>query len=191
LSGPERPDTHTECDQSDRERFLEALVGMATVPLFGCSGSTESAAGGCEGAEAGVFEVTRSETQWRDLLGDDRFFLLRQSGTETPYTSPLDTEERAGTFICGACSLPLFRSEVKYDSHTGWPSFWQPIDGQLGLQADCQLSALRIEYHCARCGGHQGHIFPDGPLPTGQRWCNNGASLDFVLDGEPLPELLT
>lgn len=174
----------------DRERFLEAFVGLTAVQLVGCSSSTESAesAGPCQ-AVRGSFEVSRSETEWRDLLGDNEYLLLRQVGTEIPYTSGLLTEARTGTYLCRACFLPLFVSETKYDSNTGWPSFWEPINGQLGLSTDCQLSQVRVEYHCLRCGGHQGHLFGDGPPPTGERWCNNGASLIFVPEGDPLPEL--
>ena len=175
----------------DRERFLEAFVGLAAVQLVGCSSSTESAgsAVACQPVDPlRSFEVSKSETEWRDLLGDDGYWILRQVGTEIPYTSLLLAEARTGTYLCGACFLPLFVSETKYDSKTGWPSFWEPIEGQLGLIPDCQLSEP-IEYHCLRCGGHQGHIFGDGPPPTGERWCNNGASLIFVLEGDPLPEL--
>ena len=134
--------------------------------------------------------VEKTEAEWRQILSEEEFYILRKEGTERPFTSELNEEKRTGTFVCAACGLPLFRSTAKYDSGTGWPSFFDPIDGALGTKRDYKLLVPRTEYHCARCGGHQGHVFKDGPPPTGLRYCNNGDALDFVPDGEELPELL-
>ena len=133
--------------------------------------------------------IDKSRAEWRELLGDARYRILFEEGTERPWTSPLNDEKRDGTYVCAACYLPLFLAETKFDSGTGWPSFFQPIDGSVGTKRDFKLLFPRTEYHCARCGGHQGHVFDDGPAPTGQRWCNNGLALRFVPDGEALPEL--
>ena len=132
----------------------------------------------------------RSEDEWRQLLDGDRCRVLFQEGTEPPFSSPLNEEKRAGTFICAACHQPLFTSDGKYDSGTGWPSFFQPIDpARIETRRDFRLLLPRTEYHCARCGGHQGHVFGDGPAPTRQRYCNNGLALLFIPEGGPLPEL--
>lgn len=128
---------------------------------------------------------------WRRLLPPDAYAVLFEEGTERPGTSPLNHEKRAGTFVCAACHLPLFRSTAKYESGTGWPSFFEPLPGALATRRDFKLILPRTEYHCARCGGHQGHVFGDGPRPTGQRYCNNGVALHFVPEGEPLPPLRT
>lgn len=121
-----------------------------------------------------------SESDWQDRLTPEQFYILRREGTERAGTSALNDETRTGTYICAGCYLPLFDSETKYESGTGWPSFWQPIDGAVATKPDNRLWTPRTEYHCARCGGHQGHVFNDGPRPTGQRWCNNGLALAFV-----------
>ena len=115
--------------------------------------------------------------------------MLFEEATERPWSSALNDEKRDGTYVCAACYLPLFVSEIKFDSGTGWPSFYQPIEGNTGSKNDWKLILPRTEYHCARCGGHQGHVFDDGPKPTGQRWCNNGVALSFVPATESLPEL--
>jgi len=115
--------------------------------------------------------------------------VLFKEGTEPPGSSGLNQEKRKGTFVCAACYQPLFESSSKYESGTGWPSFYTPIEGSLGTSRDFKLLLPRTEYHCTRCGGHQGHVFPDGPEPTGERYCNNGVALRFVPEGEPLPEL--
>lgn len=121
-----------------------------------------------------------SEREWQERLTEQEFYVLRKEGTERPFTSPLNDEKRDGTFVCAGCRLPLFKAETKYDSGTGWPSFYDYIDGALNTKRDFKLIVPRTEYHCARCGGHQGHVFKDGPAPTGLRYCNNGVALDFV-----------
>jgi peptide-methionine (R)-S-oxide reductase len=132
----------------------------------------------------------RSEDEWRQLLDGERCRVLFHEGTEPPFSSALNEEKRAGTFICAACHQPLFTSDGKYDSGTGWPSFFRPIDpARIETRRDFRLLLPRTEYHCARCGGHQGHVFVDGPAPTGQRYCNNGLALLFIPEGEALPEL--
>ena len=123
-----------------------------------------------------------SEREWKERLTDMEYYVLRKEGTERAGTSPLDKEYRKGTFVCAGCALPLFTSDMKYDSRTGWPSFFTVIDGAVGTKEDNKLWAKRTEYHCARCGGHQGHVFNDGPRPTGLRYCNNGVALDFIPD---------
>jgi len=120
------------------------------------------------------------KSEWKSRLTDAQYYVLRKEGTERPFTSQHNDEKRAGTFVCAGCALPLFDASAKFDSGTGWPSFWQPIDGAVETKRDFKLVIPRTEYHCARCGGHQGHIFKDGPKPTGLRYCNNGVALDFV-----------
>lgn len=124
--------------------------------------------------------AAQTEDWWRERLSAEEFRVLRREGTERAGTSPLNAESRRGIFVCAGCALPLFTSDTKYESGTGWPSFWAPIEGALNTKADYRLWTPRTEYHCARCGGHQGHVFEDGPRPTGQRWCNNGVALNFV-----------
>ncbi len=129
---------------------------------------------------AEAFEVTKSETEWKNALTPEQFHVLRKHGTERPGTSPLNREKRKGTFACAGCDLPLFSSDTKYESGTGWPSFYQPLDNAIGTSTDRSLFMARTEVHCRRCGGHLGHVFNDGPRPTGLRYCMNGVSLKFV-----------
>ncbi len=137
-----------------------------------------------------VTPVSKSAAEWERILEPARFRVLFAEGTEPPWTSPLNDVREAGSFVCAACHLPLFEASAKFDSGTGWPSFCRPIDpARLAMKHDFKLRTPRIEYHCARCGGHQGHVFDDGPAPTGQRFCNNGASLQFIPQGQPLPPL--
>jgi len=140
-------------------------------------------------ADPKIAKLEKSRAEWKKILPPDRYAVLFEEGTERPFSSALYEEKRAGTFVCAACRLPLFESAAKYESGTGWPSFLQPIPGHLETRRDLKLIAPRTEYHCARCGGHQGHVFDDGPQPTGQRYCNNGLAVEFVPAGEPLPKL--
>lgn len=124
-----------------------------------------------------------SEQEWRERLTAEQYRVLRGEGTECAGDSPLNAEKRGGVYRCAGCDLPLFTSDTKFDSGTGWPSFWQPLPGAVQTRTDFRLRLPRTEYHCARCGGHQGHVFADGPTPTGQRYCNNGIALRFMPGG--------
>jgi peptide-methionine (R)-S-oxide reductase len=128
----------------------------------------------------GTFAVTHTEDEWRKLLTPAQYDVLRQEGTEPPGSSPLLDEHRPGTFDCAGCALPLFSSTTKYESGTGWPSFWAPLEGAVGTSTDHSLFMDRTEVHCFRCGGHLGHVFDDGPKPTGLRYCMNGVALAFT-----------
>ncbi|MGM0614871.1 MAG: peptide-methionine (R)-S-oxide reductase MsrB [Pseudomonadota bacterium] len=152
---------------------LTSLAGMLPGVSFGFPRVELEAAPGLE-----TLELT--EAQWRERLSDKAFYVLREHGTEEPFSSPLDGEWREGEYRCAGCDLVLFTSAMKYDSGTGWPSYFEHVEGHMLSQLDFSLIWPRVEYHCARCGGHQGHVFDDGPEPTGLRWCNNGAALRFV-----------
>lgn len=171
----------------NRRTVLHGLAALATLPLLpACSraGAPPAAAG----AEA-VAALGHPEAYWRDKVSPAAYEVLFEEDTERAFSSPLDKEKRDGTYVCAACYLPLFDSRHKYDSGTGWPSYTQPIPGRMGTKRDFVLLIPRTEYHCARCGGHQGHIFDDGPPPLGKRWCNNGLALRFVPGDQPLPAL--
>jgi peptide-methionine (R)-S-oxide reductase len=127
-----------------------------------------------------IVKVSKTPAEWKAVLTPAQFSVLREEGTEYPGSSPLNNEKRKGTFVCAGCDLPLFESKTKYESGTGWPSFYDYIPGRLDTMTDHKLILPRTEYHCARCGGHQGHVFDDGPKPTGLRYCNNGVALKFV-----------
>lgn len=131
--------------------------------------------------------IEKSKADWQALLPAESYTVLFEHSTERAGSSPLDREKRTGTFVCAACFLPLFSSSMKFDSGTGWPSFFDFLPGALGLKKDFKLILPRTEYHCVRCGGHQGHVFKDGPKPTGLRYCNNGVAVRFIPDGEALP----
>ena len=136
-----------------------------------------------------VGKIQKPDAEWCELLSPESYAVLFKEATEPPGSSALNHEKRDGTFICAACNLPLFESSAKYESGTGWPSFFNAIPGHVGTKTDFKLILPRTEYHCARCGGHQGHVFKDGPRPTGQRYCNNGVALRFVPAGDELPPL--
>jgi peptide-methionine (R)-S-oxide reductase len=155
-----------------RTLLASACAGLA-LPLLGACGAAP--------AEAKTFPKGRSEAEWRRVLTRDQFYILREAGTERAFTHPLNKEKRKGTFTCAGCGNALYSSAHKYDSGTGWPSFWQAIDkGAVGTGTDYLLGYARTEVHCADCGGHLGHIFGDGPKPTGKRHCINGLALKFV-----------
>lgn len=168
-----------------RSQFLGRLFGFALAPWGLAVQANLEASGTSEDVQA----LDKPVSEWRKLLSRDAYAVLFTEDTERPYSSPLNQEERRGTYICAACYLPLFDSTTKYESGTGWPSFYAPLDGRLATKRDFRLIWPRTEYHCVRCGGHQGHLFKDGPRPTGQRWCNNGLALRFVPAGEVPPEL--
>jgi peptide-methionine (R)-S-oxide reductase len=137
---------------------------------------------GGEKASPADYEVKHSEAEWRERLAPERFAVLRRHATEAPFSSPLNGEKRLGTFNCAGCGLPLYISETKFDSGTGWPSFFAALPEAVGTQTDYKLVLPRTELHCSRCGGHLGHVFPDGPAPTGERHCINGVALEFKPD---------
>ena len=129
--------------------------------------------------EAQAAQVTHTDAEWRKLLPAETYQVMRHEGTEPPFSSVLDHETRAGTYVCAACALPLFSSKTKYDSGSGWPSFWAPLPGAVQTKHDSSLLMERTEVHCSRCAGHLGHVFDDGPKPTGLRYCMNGVALTF------------
>lgn len=161
----------------NRRSFLKKASGF-----FLCSFFSVSSLRGIAFADPLMNKINRSDQEWRNMLTKEQYDVLRQEGTERPFTSPLLAEHRKGQFVCAGCDLPLFSSEKKFDSGTGWPSFFDVIQGNVETKSDRKLLVERTEYHCARCGGHQGHVFDDGPAPTGLRYCNNGVALKFVPD---------
>ncbi len=153
-------------------RGLLATLASLTTPLFG-----GRAADAASAATDPQWQL--SDSEWKQRLSPAAYAVLRREGTERPFSSPLNGEKRAGTFLCAGCALPLFSSKAKYESGTGWPSFWEPLPKAIATKVDFKLIVPRTEYHCRRCGGHQGHVFDDGPRPTGKRYCNNGVALTF------------
>lgn len=137
-------------------------------------------AGAHAAGDAKTFEITKTEDEWRKLLSKDAFNVLRKHGTERAFTSPLDKVYTAGIYNCAGCDLPLYSSETKFDSGTGWPSFWKPLENAIGTSEDRSWFGVRTEVHCRRCGGHLGHVFDDGPKPTGLRYCMNGVAMKFM-----------
>lgn len=168
----------------NRRSLLKGLALLPSLPWLGQAPRILA-----DASPSTVQALDKPHGAWRELLSPQAYAVLFEEDTERPGSSPLNKEQRVGTYVCAACYLPLFDSQHKYDSGTGWPSFTQPIAGHIGQRRDFSLFFPRIEYHCARCGGHQGHVFDDGPKPRGERWCNNGVALRFIPTGEALPEL--
>ncbi len=152
---------------TDRRSFLSLA---ALTALIGCRGTA---------AAAETFPYRLSDAEWRKKLDGPAYAVLRRESTERPYSSPLNDEHRAGIFACKGCAQPLFASKTKFDSGTGWPSFWAPLPRAVGIRSDRSMLMERIEVHCDRCGGHLGHVFDDGPRPTGKRYCMNGVAMTF------------
>jgi len=166
----------------NRRNFFKHLAGLLFLIAILAIAKEVSAA---------MKPLIKSKQAWRALLPADRYAVLFEEATEPSRSSALDHEKRSGSFVCAACFLPLFDAKQKFDSGTGWPSFWQALPDAVATRTDFKLIWPRTEYHCARCGGHQGHLFKDGPKPTGLRYCNNGLALEFVPEGMPLPALRT
>jgi peptide-methionine (R)-S-oxide reductase len=156
---------------ADRRTALSWLGAGTAASLLAACGSSP--------AEARTFKVSYSDAEWRKRLTPAQYAILREEGTERPFTSPLDKEKRKGTFLCAGCDNELYSSETKFDSGTGWPSFYRPLQGAIGTSTDFKLGYPRTEVHCADCGGHLGHVFKDGPKPTGLRYCMNGDAMKF------------
>jgi peptide-methionine (R)-S-oxide reductase len=161
----------------NRRNALLGIGGLAALAagLRGAFSGTPA-----EAAPARVYETTHTEAEWRRLLSPEQFHVLRQAGTERPFSSSLDKEKRTGVFQCAGCAQPLFSSKTKFDSRTGWPSLWQPLQNAVDENVDTTLGMRRVEVLCHRCGGHLGHVFRDGPKPTGLRYCMNGTALKFI-----------
>ena len=158
----------------------EINLGVIAVAAAGAGLLGWRLIGGRREAIAGTFEVTHTPEEWRKLLTPEQYAVLREQDTERAFTSPLNNEHRTGTFACAGCDLPLFDSKTKFDSGTGWPSFYEPIKDAVLKDTDTSFGMVRDEVHCRRCGGHLGHVFDDGPPPTGLRYCINGVSLKFI-----------
>ena len=163
-----------------RRNFLHSISSLAAFSALGPA---------CAASEQAQGQLAKPASFWKPLLPADAFGVLFHEDTERPFSSDLYHEKRKGTYLCAACYLPLFSSDMKYDSGTGWPSFFNHLPNAVGTKSDRSLFTQRTEYHCVRCGGHHGHVFDDGPQPTGQRYCNNGLALKFSPDGDALPAL--
>jgi len=158
-------------DPTPRRGVLAAFAAGTAGLLFGCRGS--------EARAAPAFPVRHTDAEWKRMLSPAAYGVLRHENTERPYSSPLNAEHRAGRFACAGCARPLFSSRTKFDSGTGWPSFWAPLPRAVGTQTDRSMFMARTEVHCDGCGGHLGHVFDDGPKPTGKRYCMNGVAMTF------------
>jgi peptide-methionine (R)-S-oxide reductase len=165
--------TWLKAQESDSKKTTQAQNDMTDAPSLKANSSLEANPRTIE-----PFELSKSE--WRERLSEEAFYVLRSEGTERPFTSELNDEKRDGQFACAGCGLALFTTAQKFDSGTGWPSFFDKIEGHITTKRDFKLILPRTEYHCSRCGGHQGHLFKDGPAPTNLRYCNNGVALTFI-----------
>jgi peptide-methionine (R)-S-oxide reductase len=161
-------------------KTLPTMNRRHTMKLLSLLGLGSQAAAPVASALAAADPWKLSDAEWKKRLSPAQFDVLREEGTERPGTSPLNAEKRKGTYHCAGCDLPLFSSDTKYESGTGWPSFHTPLPGALGMKTDYKMILPRKEYHCVRCDGHQGHVFDDGPKPSGKRYCNNGVALRFA-----------
>jgi len=161
-----------------RQFFSIAATVLGLAPVVAWLGRSEPVPPG--GQDGGRFPVMKADTEWRAALTPEQYDVLRGRGTERAFGSPLNAEKRRGTFVCAACGHPLFSSGTKYESGTGWPSFWAPLDRAVGTAVDRSFFMVRTEVYCSRCGSHLGHVFPDGPRPTGQRYCMNGVAMTFI-----------
>lgn len=159
----------------NRRQFITTCLGLVSLPLI-----ASRTLGADMKMSMTIEKIVKSDAEWKKLLTAAQYDILRREGTEPPFASPLNDEKRQGQYVCTGCDLPLFTSDMKFDSGTGWPSFYTTLPGAVETKTDFKLIYPRKEYHCARCGGHQGHVFNDGPHPTGQRWCNNGLALKFI-----------
>jgi len=166
--------------QSRRQFLAIAGVGLGLAPVAAWLGRSETVE--TSAMTESRFPVQKTDAEWRSALTPEQYRVLRARGTERAFTSPLNNEKRPGSFVCAACGQPLFDSKTKYESGTGWPSFWKPLDNAVGTTVDRTFFMVRTEVHCANCGSHLGHVFPDGPRPTGQRYCMNGVAMKFNPD---------
>jgi peptide-methionine (R)-S-oxide reductase len=170
-----------------RELLTSILAAVLARPALAAGSGEEDPVQ--PGAADAIEPLDVPHAAWKPLVSPQAYAVLFEEATERPFSSPLEGKKDQGTFLCAACLLPLFRSDTKFDSGTGWPSFFDVLPGHVGTRRDFKLIVPRTEYHCARCGGHQGHVFRDGPPPTGLRYCNNGVALRFVPEGSELPAL--
>jgi peptide-methionine (R)-S-oxide reductase len=166
---------HGEYTMNRRSFISLAVSAASTLAISTMLGGMRAMA-----EDTKVDRLTKTKEEWHKTLSDIQYNVLREEGTEAPFSSPLNEEKHAGMFVCAGCGLELFPSKYKYNSGTGWPSFYDAIPGHIETRRDTKLFAERTEYHCARCGGHQGHVFEDGPQPTGLRYCNNGVAIRFI-----------